>query len=283
VIDRARLAAALLAALLLAAPPAGADDPKPAEPKPADAKPAEGEKKAPEPPKPEDVKAYVKEFTETVRKMTDEDAIARVEQLRAWYANAGTADESRKEILGAMKTVADVRGKEALLEAACKALGDFGDKGVGLLRYIVDRGLGQKVPPQGIVRAGIASMGKIASLAPADVKFLTDLLKKEDEFIGDAARALSGYDKAPGALRRDIVEELVKMSEGVFSKQNGSDQPAKRKWNIWGSEVVEAMQKVSHASKPKNPEEFRKWLNDKGEGGGKNPKTWMDPPPEKGK
>jgi hypothetical protein len=140
----------------------------------------------------------------------------------------------------------------------------------------------QKVPVPNVVREGLAGLGKIASPRQGDVKFLTDLLKKDDEFIGDVARALAGYAGAKGVLRKDIFEELLKMSEGVFSKSEANDQPAKRRWNIWGTEVVEAMQKLTRQSYTK-PTEFRSWLNKKEEGGGKNPRTWADAPPEEKK
>ncbi len=292
--DLARLAAALLAAGLLLPAPAlarpqdagGAKPPAEGEKKPADGekKPAEGEKKPPEPPKPpppptpEEVKEFVKQYEETLKKMSDEDAIAGVQKARGWYANPGTDPDSKKAILGLMAKVAEQKSKEALLEAACKALADFGDSGVALLKFVVDRGLSQKVPPVGAVRAGIASLGKIASPKPADVKFLTELLKKEGEFIVDAAGALAGYEKGPGAVRKEIFGELLTMSEGVYSKSEANDQNFKRKWNTWGSEVVEAMRKVSHTNWQKPPE-FRKFANDKGKGGGKNPLTWADPPP----
>ena len=64
----------------------------------------------------------------------------------------------------------------------------------------------------------------------------------------------------------------------MFSKSEQNDQNFKRKWNTWGSEAVDTMEKVSH-KKCKNPIEYRAWINDKGKGGGKNPETWADPPP----
>ena len=212
--------------------------------------------------------------------MTDEDAIGGVEKLRGWYVNPETTEDIRKDILGAMKKVCDQGKREPLVEAAAKALGEFGEEAVGLLKFVTNKAVEAKVPSPGIVRAGLASLGRIASPKGDDVKFLTELLKKDDEFIGDAARALAGYAKGPGAIRRNIFEELLKMSEGVFSKSEANDQPAKRRWNIWGTEVVEAMQKVTKTSWTKPPE-FRKWFNDKNEGGGKNPRTWADTEPGK--
>ena len=133
-----------------------------------------------------------------------------------------------------------------------------------------------------VSRAGLLAMGKLASPKPASVKFILDLLKGKDEFIADAARALSGYEKAPGALRKDIVEDLIKMSEGVFSSSEANDNNAKKKWNTWGSDVLEALEKLSRVKKA-NPKEYRTWYNSKDPGGGKHPKTWEDPPKEEPK
>lgn len=268
------LSRVLLQGPALAAPQDGGGDGKDGEKKDGEKK---DEPKADPAPSEDEVKEFTKNFEDSLKKMTDEDAIAGVEKMRAWWVHPGFPEDMKKDLLGTMKKVCDQSKRESLLEAAAKALGDFGEDGLGLIRYVTQRAFGQKPPPPGVVRAGLAAMGKIASPKDNDVKFLTELLKKDDEFIGDAARALAGYAKAPGAVRRNIFEEFLKMSEGVFSKSEANDQPAKRRWNIWGTEVVEAMQKVSKTNWTKPPE-FRKWFNDKGEGGGKNPRTWADAP-----
>lgn len=286
-----RIAAALLSASLLLAGPAlaapqdggGGEKPPETEKKPPEGekKPPEGEKKAPEPPPPptpDEVKEFTKQYEEGLKKSSDEDAIAGVQKVRAWYANPGTDADSKKALLALMARVAEQKSRESLLEAACKALADFGDSGVNILKYVVDRGISQKVPPVGAVRAGLASLGKIASPKPGDVKFLIDIMKKDGEFVVDSMNALAGYAKAPGVVRKEIFEALLNRSAGVFSKSENNDQTEKRKWNTWGSEAVDAMVKVSH-KQLKNPKEYADWRNDKGKGGGKNPETWADPPP----
>ena len=243
--------------------------------KPPAAKP---EEKPPEEVKPEEIEAFIKQYEEQLSKMTDEDAIAGIGKLKGWYLNPRVGEEGKKAILKVFQSkVVKVRGKEAYLEAAAKALGEMGgEEAIPLLRYLVESSLGQKIQVASVARAGIASLGRIASVKGDNVKYLTEKLKKEDEFIGDAARALAGYAKAPGAVRREIFEELLKMCEGVYSKSEANDVNMKRKWNIWGTEVVEAMQKVTGQNFTKPPE-FRRWLNNKDPGGGKNPKTWADP------
>jgi len=235
--------------------------------------------KTPEELKAEEIKAFLKQYEEQLSKMTDEDAIAGIGKLKAWYVDPKTPDDSKSAIMKTFSTKVVRQHGEAYLEAACKALGEMGgDTSVQLLKMMVDRAINQKVPVNNVAAAGLASMGKIASPKPGDVKFLTDLLKGKDAFIGHAALALGGYGNAPGALRRDIFEELLKNCEGTYSKSENNDNNAKKSWNIWGSEIIEALKKVSR-QKWEKPPEFRTWWNKKEEGGGRHPKTWADTPP----
>ena len=274
---------ALAGSMLLLGFPAAAlpqDPPKdggkePAPPTEEEKKEAEAEKKN------EEVKAFIENYESTLSKMTDEDAIAGINKLKSWYLAKDMPDESKKAIFKCFgNKVIKVRGKESYTEAAAKALGEMGDEEmVPLLQYIVDSAMKPKVPVFSVTRAGLMAMGKIASPRPNNVKFITDLLRGKDEFIADAARALAGYEKAPGSLRRDLVEELLKMSSGVFSSSEANDSNAKKRWNTWGSDVLEAIEKLTRVKKA-NPTEYGVWFRNKDPGGGKHPKTWEDPPEE---
>lgn len=244
---------------------------EPAPPTEEEKKKAAMEKKAAE------VKQFLESYEETLSKMTDEDAIAGLGKMKAWYLDKEVPEESKKSILKTFGTkVIRQRSREAYLEAAAKTMGEFADPDVVIiLKQLVDFAMGQKVPIPNVASAGLRALGKIASPKAADVKFLSDLLKGKDDFIADAARALGDYDKSPGAIRKEIFEDLLKISEGVFSGSEKNDTNMKRKWNIWGTDVVDAMKKLSRQNCA-NPIEFRKWFNNKEEGGGKNPKTWRD-------
>ncbi len=299
-IHRRGLALLLGLAAAIAANPAGAapQDPPPAPPKdggetpppadkpPADKPPADKppDDKTAEDKKAEEVKAFLKHYEEGLSKMTGEEAISGIAKLKGYYLDPKLDPDLKKSVMTLFSTkVVKFRGegRDAYLEAAAKALGDMGgDSSVTLLKFLVEYANGQKIQITAVVRAGLAGLGKIASPKPADVKYLTELLKGEDEFISDAARALAGYKKAPGSVRKEIFEELLKNCEGVFSKQQANDNNAKRKWNIWGSEVIDAMKAVTRQEFA-TPIEFRRWLNDKGPNGGKNPKSWPDEPPAK--
>jgi hypothetical protein len=288
-----RTLAALVLGLLLALPAVPALAGQDAPPKEGGApsgppKPEGGKETPPVPEKTpeqirlEEIKAFLKQYEDQLSKMTDADAIAGVDKLKAWFLDAKTPDEGKKSIVKFFSTKVVRQHKDAYLEAAAKALGDMpGDDSVQLLKFLVNNALESKVVVSSVARAGLTGLGKHASAKPGDVKFLTDLLKGKDEFIGAVATALAGYAKAPGAIRKDIFEELLKCSEGTFSKSEANDNNAKRSWNIWGSEVVDGMKKLSRQSFEKPPE-FRKWFNNKNEGGGKNPRTWADPPPDAG-
>jgi hypothetical protein len=264
--------------------PAG-DDPKPEEKKPDEKKPEEKKPEEPAAPDPEaeakkieEIKAYLKQYEDQLSKMTDQDAIDGLGKMKAWYVDPKIPEDSKKDILRTFAAkVVKARGREAYLEAAAKTLGEMGgEEVIPYLKYLVDYGLNVKGSIAGVVRAGLASFGKVAPKKPADVKWLTDMLRGKDEFISDVCNAMAGYQKGPGAIRRDMVEDLIKISEGVHSKAEDNDNTAKRRWNTWGSECIDAMQKLSGKTDLKTPAEFRKWLQNKDPGGGKHPKTWAD-------
>jgi len=253
-------------------PPAPTEEEKKAE---EEKKKEEAEKKTAE------VKDFVESYESNLSKMTDEDAIAGLNKMKAWFVAKDMPEDAKKAIVKCFGAkVIRVRGKEPYLEAAAKALGEMGDEDlVPLLQYLVDGAMKPKVPVFSVTRAGLLAMGKIASTKPGNVKFITDLLRGKDEFISDTARALAGYEKAPGALRRELVDDLIKMSSGVWSSSEANDSNAKKKWNTWGSDVLEAIEKLSRVKKA-NPVEYGVWFRSKDAGGGKHPKTWEDPPKE---
>jgi hypothetical protein len=266
----------------LAAPAAIAQESPPAKDGGGEKAPPE---KSPEEKKAEEVKAYIKQYEETLSKMTEPDAISGLNKLKAFYLDAQVPPESKKEIMKTFQgKVIRVKNKESYLEAACKALGEMGgDESVAQLKYLVSDALDKKVPVYKVARGGLESLGKIASPKPGDVKFLTDMMKKsEDDILGDVAQALKGYGKAPGAVRREIFEQVLLKAEGVYSKQNANDQNAKKQWTQWGTDAIDALKALSRTNFAKPPE-FREWFNNKDKGGGKNPRTWADEPAEPSK
>jgi hypothetical protein len=277
------------------APPAKPDDKPPADKPPADKPPADKppadkppadkppvDEKAAAEAKAAEIKAFLKQYEEQLSKMTDAEAILGLTKLKVWYVDPKVAEEQKKEIIKLFMSKIVKQKKDAYLEAAAKVLGEMGgEESVSLIKYLVEYGYGVKGFVRPVVCAGLQSFGKIASMKEADVKWLMDQLKGkkgDDEFVSDVCKALSCYDKAPGSVRRDIFEQILLMSEGVYSKVQGNDTPSKRKWNSWGTDAVDAMKKLARFTKETTPIEFRKWFNDKGPNGGKNPKAWPDEP-----
>ncbi len=270
-------------------PPEGGKPPdaKPPDAKPPDAKPPDPkppENKVP-PPSEEEVTGFLKDWDAKIPRMKEEEAVPALKKLGGWYVNPATPEDLRKPILDGVVRATKVK-PETIIEEAAKQLGDFGAPAVPHLKVLLNSALDDKVPPTKVVKAGLASLGKIASPKDGDVEFVTDLLKhKDDDVIDKAARALWGYEKSPGKVRHKIFEEYIKACEGTFSASVKNDPSAKRHWNVWGEDMIEGMQKLSRQTGLKKPPEFRKWMNDKNPGGGKNPKTWADEPekPAEGK
>jgi hypothetical protein len=141
--------------------------------------------------------------------------------------------------------------------------GEMDDGALGILIPTLQRELKQKTPDDVIYEAALDALGKLHSENKAATKTLTDLLKnKENSIVGRAAHAIAGYEGASGAVRKDLFEEVLKSSEGVFSgAQNPSNTTMVSKWNVIEQDVMEALNKLSRV-KHKDPAAARQWFND---------------------
>ena len=130
--------------------------------------------------------------------------------------------------------------------------GEMDDGVLKILLPVLARELKRKPPEEDIYEGCLESLGKLHSENPQAIKTLEDLLKYKDyAVVARAARALGMYETAPGRIRKDIFEEILKQSEGVYSSaQTGSDQNSERKWNIIGDDVMEALHKLSQPPRP---------------------------------
>ncbi len=138
------------------------------------------------------------------------------------------------------------------------------------LLKILGKVLKAKEPSVDRYGAVFIGLERIADLNPKVVKELTKLLKyKTPDVVGKAAKALGGYKDAPGKLRKDLLEELIKATEGTFSAQEGGDKTQERRWNIIRAKVMKSMNALSRQTF-KNPREARQWFNQNK----KNKKLW---------
>ena len=73
---------------------------------------------------------------------------------------------------------------------------------------------------------------------------------------------MSGYGKASGKVRKDMLEEVIKQTEGLYSAaQSTSNTTQVRKWNIIQTSAKAALRALS-GQKFANPAEARTWFND---------------------
>ncbi|MHC4381124.1 MAG: hypothetical protein ACYSU1_08540, partial [Planctomycetota bacterium] len=93
---------------------------------------------------------------------------------------------------------------------------------------------------------------------------LIDLLDHHEYlFIAKAADALAQFGEAPGSIRRDAVEKLVKQLsqnwEATISDK--SDEEAQRKYRKTGQAMRDALEALTGTSQD-NPQEWNTWWNE---------------------
>jgi hypothetical protein len=250
--NRSALLCALLA--LAATAPALAKD--------GGAAPPAGQPPAAGPTKDAEAVQFLKELQPQIGKQADSDAKSSIKKLVDYWKDKDVSEATKKPIPELLHKYA----KDAKLSVpldAIDALGETGQAGASALLDLLERTLKEKEPNADTYSHSLASLKKIADPRPATVKQLVDLLKfKVDAVIAKAADAISGYKDAPGKVRKELFEELVKQSEGVF---NGSKDAKKsdlvRRWQVIGASVVNALNALS-GQKFSDPAAARQWFND---------------------
>ena len=147
--------------------------------------------------------------------------------------------------------------------AGIEGLRDIGgDASAKAILKVLDKTLKAKEPSVQVYSACLKSVGVIASEDGKVVKALSKLLKnKLYDVTGKAAQAMAGYKDASGKLRKELLEEVIKSSEGVYNAAQANDQNSKRKWNIIQNGIMKALKALSGQTF-KNPAEARGWYND---------------------
>ena len=103
----------------------------------------------------------------------------------------------------------------------------------------------------------VADPGK--NTVSALVKYLRN---KSDDVIAKSLDAMAGYGKAPGKVRKQLMEEVIKQTEGLYSAaQSNANTSQRRKWNIIQTSAKSALRALS-GRKFANPAEARAWFND---------------------
>lgn len=155
--------------------------------------------------------------------------------------------------------------------AAIDAMGELPPAdGAKEARGILERAIKAKTPDVDVYGACLRTLKKLADPSKATTETLVSLLvRKENDIIGKAADAIAGYKDAPGKIRRELMEDVVKIGESAFqAAQSNKDAAATAKWNTIQGGVMSALRALSGQNFA-DPLAARKWFNDH-----KKDKTW---------
>lgn len=213
---------------------------------------------------------YLKETGSQLSKMADQDAKAAIKKLLELWKDKELGDDTKKPIPGLLEKFG--RNDKTLVAIdAIDALGELGGPaGAPSVLGILEHSLKAKDPSVDIYGSCLRALEKLADTKASTLKTLQDLLKhSKDDVVGKAAHTLAGYKEAPGKVRRDLLEELIKSTEGTCAKardaKNANDV---RKWNIIQGGVMLAANALS-GQKFKDVQEARTWFNEH-----KKDKSW---------
>ena len=222
----------------------------------------------------EQAEDFAKQFKKEYKKMTAADQMEAVDKLIGYFNNDQVTDKgARKSILDAISKATIVKDNTVVAHVMKKSEA-LGEEAVRIVLPVLNRELAQKVPDESVYGAALGTLGKIRSENKLVIKTLTKLLKdKDDSIVGLATRTIAGYADAPGSVRKELFEEVLKATEGVYSGAQSQNQTLERKWNIIGDDVKDALSKLS-GTKLSDPAAARKWFND-------NKKKSWDPEPKK--
>jgi len=218
--------------------------------------------------------AYAKDFKKGYKKMTSAEQMEAVDKLVGFYVDKEVTEKgAKKALLEGLSKMTIVRDKNVVAHTM-KKVAALGEASVKLVLPTLNRELGQKAPDESVYETALETLAKIRSENKLVIKTLTKLLKdKENEIVGLAARAIAGYGASSGKVRKELFEEVLKSTEGVYSGAQGQNQNLERKWNVIGDDAVDALSKLAHV-KLSDPTVARKWFND-------NKKKNWDPKPKK--
>lgn len=254
----------LTAALIVAAPLAGAaladggGTPPPQNPPaggatpPADAQSGKDQAAA----------TYLKDLKGQLAKIADADAKAAIKKMVEIWKDKDVTEETKKPIPDLLEHFGK-DDKTLVAIDAIPALGEIGPaEGAPPVLRILDRALKAKDPSVDVYGSCLSSLKKLADPKPTTCKALTDLLKsKYDDVVSKAADAMGGYKDAPGKVRRDLLEELIKATEGTSAQAADPKNASQvRKWNIIQTNVMAALKALS-GQQFKDVAAARQWFN----------------------
>lgn len=243
----------LAAALGALAAPARADD----------ASPASGEEAA-KPTADDEAKKWLEVVKLQVGKQDEAGAKESIAKLVAVWKDKDVAPETKKAVPDLLEKYARDDGMVAVAVAAIDAMAELGpETGAKSVREVLERVLKAKQPSVDLYGAALRALKRLADPSKATVDLLVDLLKrKENDVIGKAADAMSGYKDAPQKVRKELVEEVLKIGESVYQgSRDGKDSALVAKWNAIQGGVMAALRTLT-GQNFSDPSVARKWFND---------------------
>jgi len=205
---------------------------------------------------------YLKDLKAQLSKIADADAKAAIKKLVEMWKDKDLTEDTKKPIPDLLEHLG--KDDKALVAIdAIDGLGELGPvEGAPPVLRILDRSLKAKDPSVDIYGSCLRSMKKLADTKASTIKALSDLLKsKYDDVVGKTADAISGYKDAPGKVRKELLEELIKSTEGTSAQASDPKNSGQvRKWNIIQTNVMAALKALT-GQQFKDVAEARKWFN----------------------
>jgi len=218
-----------------------------------------------------DAVEYLRALEGEIQKQTDDESVASVKRLVAYWKDPTVKAETKKPIPGLVAWYA--RRKTAVVALAGVAgLAEIG-KGEGArnLVAVLDAVLvkDDSRPDEenaAVTAAVFGALKKVADPDPAVTGAIVKLfLHPNDSIVARAADALGGYGAAAPEVRRDLFEELLRSFEGVAAQAQASvkgvNKSALNKWVAVGAVVMGSMNALSHQQFA-TPAAARQWFND---------------------
>lgn len=204
---------------------------------------------------------YVKEVQAKLSKYSDQEAKDSIKKLVAIWKDTAVSEATKKPVPDLVAKYAREE-KMSVATDAIDAFGEFGSAGAALACETLERTLKAKDPSADVYKHCFETLKKLADTKPATIKTLQECLKfKIDEVVGKAADAMTGYKSAPGKVRKELFEELLKQTEGVFAASKSAKNSAQvHKWQVIGGSAVAALNALS-GQQFADPEAARAWFN----------------------
>lgn len=218
---------------------------------------------APAPTRDDEAKKFVAETVAKFAKQDEADARASVTKIAELLRDKDVQADTRKSLVDLLAKYG-ASDRTAVATAAIDVLGDQpAESAAKPLRDLLERSLKAKAPVADVYGACLRALKKLADTSKPTLDLLTDLLKrKEYEVIAKAADAIAGYKDAPGKVRRELMEEVIKLGESAYqAAQSGKDSAANAKWRTIQGGVMSALGALSGQSFP-DPLAARAWFND---------------------